>query len=265
MGGKEKVFPFEVAHWMNDPAVNLLRLPTRAIWFDALCVMFNLGSTGVLEGSVADLATLCRCKTHELRAALDDLRLRDAADVTESNDGIVTLCNRRMRRKHDDRKLNRDKVKRHREKIRNLNVTEKNNSTVTGSTPPPDGFPLKPSSLSPSPVNSPGREAEIRQATELAAARTFAVNWLTVHHPNWLRKVSSFIDLIQALGQDKAVHEAEIAIAQTSGNSGIRDPFAYCLPAAVDRLAGNRKPQRQSQYPRTRERSAVAVDGREDN
>jgi hypothetical protein len=129
-GEKLYYIPWETGDWLKDPAVSLLKPATRGILMDAICVMHELDQCGQIEGSFADLARLCRCTSSELRAALDDLAARNAADVTERN-GIVTLVNRRMRRAFTGRKSNRERQKRFRNKIRDGPVTGDVTPSVT--------------------------------------------------------------------------------------------------------------------------------------
>lgn len=113
--GKLFFIKFVTGDWIKDPAVRLLRPSTRGIWIDAICAMHEMDQCGELQGSIPDLARVCCCTPNEMRVALDDLKSRNAADVTERN-GIVTLVNRRMRREWTVRKSNRDRQQRHRSK-----------------------------------------------------------------------------------------------------------------------------------------------------
>ncbi len=114
---------FVVRDWLTDEQVTLLKESTRGIWMDALCRMFMDDRKGQIAGTIEDLSRLCRTSVNPMRAAIDDLKLRSAADVTE-RDGIVTLMNRRMRREWIGRKSARDRQKRKREREANGVVTE---------------------------------------------------------------------------------------------------------------------------------------------
>lgn len=118
---KQWYMEWVVADWLGDPAVSLLKPATRGIWKDAIDVMHQVDQSGRLEGTVNDLARLCRCTPTEMRAAIDDLKQRNAADVTERRDGVttvVTLVNRRMSRLWRDRKSasTRKQRQRHRDR-----------------------------------------------------------------------------------------------------------------------------------------------------
>lgn len=93
---------FVVRDWLTDPKLSLCRESTRGIWIDAICHMLLLGGSGRLDGTVVDLARLCRCTPNAMRSALDDLNSRGAADVTECHEN-VTLVNRRMSREYKSR------------------------------------------------------------------------------------------------------------------------------------------------------------------
>jgi hypothetical protein len=139
---------FVPGEWLTDPAVSLLRPATRGIWIDAIAVMHQMEQCGQIVGTVADLSRLCRCTPQEMRAAIEDLKQRNAADVTESRpDGemlhvtprngdvatVVTLVNRRMKRLWLERKSSANRVMRHRERKRN---GESNGDVTVSETPP---------------------------------------------------------------------------------------------------------------------------------
>jgi hypothetical protein len=118
---------FVVGDWLKDPAVSLLKPATRGIWMDAICAMHELDQCGRIEGEVSDLARICRCTSNEMRAALDDLKMRNAAEITEHVTNchtVVTLTNRRMRRKWTDRNSCRERKQRQRSRERGDDVTE---------------------------------------------------------------------------------------------------------------------------------------------
>ena len=105
---------------------------------------------------------------------------------------------------------------------------------------------------------SASRNLEIQQAQKNSDLRRFATNWLSANHPNWLRKVGSLMEMLQALGKEAGIEAAELAIIESKGKNDIRDPFAYGLPAALKRANGTERHA-------VRPRSAIAAPGREDN
>lgn len=125
---------FVPGDWLHDPAVSMLKPTTRGIWIDLICAMHALDRCGTITGNADTLSRICRATPNETKAAISDLRSCNAADVTSGNENgtdIYTICNRRMRREHDRRKSNTDKVKDWRDKKRNHDVT----NDVTGEKP----------------------------------------------------------------------------------------------------------------------------------
>lgn len=107
--------PWFVSDWLADSAVTRLQPASRGIWFDACCVMWEEGRTGVLSGPTYELAKLTRCTPDEFTAAAHDLQKTKAADVTFSN-GHVTLINRRMQREARKRLAGAERVQKWRSK-----------------------------------------------------------------------------------------------------------------------------------------------------
>jgi hypothetical protein len=113
---------FFVNDWLSDPLLSRCKPATRGIWLDLLCHMHNLDRSGVVSGSLQDLARLTRSSAGEFRGALSDLQSQDAADVTV-RDGIITLVNRRMNREYRSRKSNQTRQNRYRSRQRGEDVT----------------------------------------------------------------------------------------------------------------------------------------------
>ncbi|MCE9603859.1 MAG: YdaU family protein [Planctomycetia bacterium] len=120
---KEHWTQFHQGDWLKDPAVSSCSPATRGIYFDALCMMFEEGRTGLPTRSKEILARLCRCTVLELEAALTELQATAAADVT-FRDGNVTIINHRMKREYETRGAARLRKQKSRDKIsRNGDVT----------------------------------------------------------------------------------------------------------------------------------------------
>ncbi len=122
MAEKHWYMSWTVNDWLTDASVSVLKESTRGIWMDALCCMFLQDRCGQLVGTIVDLARLCRTTPNAMRAAVDDIRDRNAGDVVEQN-GIVTLTNRRMRREWEYRKSARERKLKQRSKSVTPNVT----------------------------------------------------------------------------------------------------------------------------------------------
>jgi len=257
-------FDFDVADWMNDPAVCLLRPSTRAIWFDALCHMHNLGRTGELSGSMLELAKLCRCTPVEMREAVDELKRRGCADVTERHK-IVTLINRRMKREAEARKAWRDRKKRQREKIGVDDVTQMSRRVsrkchTKNSVGPPDGFPpLKhPSSFPPEQTNSGADSAGENGDGDVLDREIRA--YIGSHRMlEWhLKAHAAMRKLVNAEGWPRAKELVDRAVER-----GMSFPIPYALGIAQKESKSKAASGENGHKPR--ERSAVAAPGREDN
>lgn len=103
---------FFTGDWLKDPSVSMLSPSTRGIWFDLICVMSESDRSGVLTGYRPALARLARCTPDELAGALNELTLCGTAGVSENENGIVTVINRRMLR---ESKTRENEAKRQRE------------------------------------------------------------------------------------------------------------------------------------------------------
>lgn len=100
--------------WLKDPAVSMLSPAARGIWVDFICVMHESDRSGVMRGTRQMLARLVRCSTDELSSALNEYQLCATADITEDDNGVVTVVNRRMKREANARKTDADRQSRHR-------------------------------------------------------------------------------------------------------------------------------------------------------
>lgn len=87
--------------WLKDPQLGRCDERTRGIWMDVICVMREEGGTGVLVGTLEQLARLCRTIPEKMRSAIEDLRETGAADVAEAR-GRIILTNRRMKRDYEE-------------------------------------------------------------------------------------------------------------------------------------------------------------------
>lgn len=120
--------------WLGDPEVSSCSPATRGIWWDAICAMHEAGRTGVLTGTVEELARICRCIPAEMEDALAELKRSQTANVTLRN-GRVTLVNRRMSREHKSRDSGRIRQERHRQsRSGNADVTSPLQSSTSTST-----------------------------------------------------------------------------------------------------------------------------------
>ena len=134
-----KFFPGD---WMRDPKLGSVSPGARGIWIDMICQMHELDRSGLLEGNLTSLSRTCRCSVDEIYQAVKELDSHGVADVETNEFDVISqpssesellhvtlgnifvrICNRRMRKEFLSRKSIRDRVKRHREKSSNSDVT----------------------------------------------------------------------------------------------------------------------------------------------
>ena len=104
--GSEQTWDWD--RWRSDEAIALLGPASRCVMFEILGVMWKSGETGELSGSFADLAKLCRVSLTEARAGIEEIKARNAAEISIGN-GVVTIINRKMQREHQERLMDAQK------------------------------------------------------------------------------------------------------------------------------------------------------------
>ena len=112
--------------WMKDPNLSKCSAATRGIWMDLLCAMHENGRTGIITGTITELAQMCRCSEQEMRYTIVTLRRNEVAEIRKCNarKQSVTVVNRRMNREHKAREAHKLRTRRYREKERcDANVT----------------------------------------------------------------------------------------------------------------------------------------------
>lgn len=92
----------------------MLSPAARGIWWDFICVMHESDRSGMVTGSRPMLARLVRCSTDELSGALNEIQMCKTGDVIQSDNGIVTVINRRMRREAMEREMAAKRQQNHR-------------------------------------------------------------------------------------------------------------------------------------------------------
>ena len=131
---KRPSLQFYPGDWLKDPALGMCSLATRGVWIEMLCLMHENGRSGVLAGTVEQLARTCRATPKEMAEALNELNSTGTADVVERSEArhnsppvsrkcpdlsprspaIVTVINRRMSREQNAREYERLKKRRQR-------------------------------------------------------------------------------------------------------------------------------------------------------
>ena len=121
-GPKAPARQWYMRDWLTDPNLSQCRPETRGVWMDLLAHMHLADGSGVLRGTVDQLARMARCTVEEMGRSLRELSSTKTAHVTPCNknvlesNSVVTVKNRRMMREHKEREQTRLRVQRHRKK-----------------------------------------------------------------------------------------------------------------------------------------------------
>lgn len=109
---------FYTGDWMKDPNLSKCSAATRGIWMDLLCAMHENGRTGIITGTITELAQMCRCSEQEMRHTIVTLRKNEVAEIRKCDARLrkVTVVNRRMNREHKGREATRLRMQRLRER-----------------------------------------------------------------------------------------------------------------------------------------------------
>lgn len=122
---KAPAFQFYVKDWLSDPQLRMTSLSTRGAWIDLLCYMWEAPERGKLEIENEEiLGRMVGGNNGEIRTLLKEANALSFCDISVTNHGTITLCNRRMFRDEKDRKNNRLRQQRHRDK-------QKDNEEIT--------------------------------------------------------------------------------------------------------------------------------------
>jgi hypothetical protein len=112
---KLPAFLFYPGDWKKDPQLRKCSLAARGAWIELLLAMHENGRTGIVSGTVEELAQICGCNARAMRRALDELKRLKTADVRFCK-ADVRVVNRRMEREHKRREANKLYVQRSRKK-----------------------------------------------------------------------------------------------------------------------------------------------------
>ena len=130
--------PFYPGEWKKDPCVQKCSLSTRGFWLEILLSMHQSDESGVISGTVSELARITGCQLVDCEVAIEELKRNKVCDisvapcnanVTPCNE-IVTLVNRRMNRAFKKRNNSSLRVKRFREKRRCNGVSSYSSSYI---------------------------------------------------------------------------------------------------------------------------------------
>lgn len=140
--GKAPAFPFYVKDWLSDSQLKMASHAAKGVWIDMLCFMWDAPERGQLSGTSLQLQRMVGATVQDFEQFINDANTLCFCDISVTDNGIVTVRNRRMWREGKDRDNNRIRQQRHREK-------HKNNEEVTPPFPFPIPFPSKISSSHP--------------------------------------------------------------------------------------------------------------------
>ena len=76
---------FYTGDWMKDPNLSKCSAATRGIWMDLLCAMHENGRTGIITGTITELAQMCRCSEQEMRYTIVTLQANKVAEIRKCN------------------------------------------------------------------------------------------------------------------------------------------------------------------------------------
>jgi len=116
MKNKAPAFQFYVKDWLSDTAVRKISLMSRAIWIDVLCFMWVAPEQGILEGTLEELCRMLSITKEEFNLFLLEAQATNLCDISVTDNGLITICNRRMHRNEKERKNNRIRQQRYRDK-----------------------------------------------------------------------------------------------------------------------------------------------------
>ena len=135
MAEKQPAFLFYTGDWKKDPNLSKCSAATRGIWIDLLCAMHENGRTGIITGTVVELAQMCRCSESEMSTALNELSRNKTAKIRKcphpSTECLIT--NRRMNREFKSRE--RWRLQKQRQRKREMSASFPPSSSCSSSVP----------------------------------------------------------------------------------------------------------------------------------
>ncbi len=158
--GKAPSFQYYPNDWLNDVELQSASAQTIGVWANCLSRMWGAKSKGELTGGRKTLARLCMVTEQEFTQFIQEAQALRFCDISVTDNGGVTVRNRRMFREQKDRENTRIRQERFRDK-------QKCNGKVT--------VPSSSSSSS-SPSSSKKRTKDIAQ-TDDNHERRFLVFW----------------------------------------------------------------------------------------
>ena len=136
--GKAPAFQFYVRDWLADPQLRLASPSTRGIWIDLLCYMWESPERGQISAPKEKIATLVGADNGALDLFFTEAETLHFCDVSVTDNGWVTLRNRRMWREDKNRQNNRLRQQKLRDKRKsNVEITPPSSSSSSSSSSNP--------------------------------------------------------------------------------------------------------------------------------
>jgi hypothetical protein len=95
---KQPYIQFFTGDWLKDPKLSLCSPATRGIWIDILCAIHEVQNGAHVQGTVRELARLCRADSSEMAEAITELEKTKAADISREADDLIVITCRRIAR-----------------------------------------------------------------------------------------------------------------------------------------------------------------------
>lgn len=130
---KRPSLQFYPADWRKDPDLQMCSMSTQGIWINLLCIMWEGKIEGEITGKEEELIRLIGCTPNDFLLFSEEIKRHKFGNVTNCN-GNVTIINRRMRKVFLEREGIKSRVRKHRQKQSNENVTNHSSSTSSSST-----------------------------------------------------------------------------------------------------------------------------------
>ncbi len=129
---KRPSLQFYPADWLKDPDLQMCSMNTIGIWINLVCRMWESKEEGIIKGKLGEIALLVGARPSEFKRFLREVLDHKFADVTKSNN-IVTITCRRMNKVFLEREGTKKRVKEHRARQGNGNVTKHSSSSTSSS------------------------------------------------------------------------------------------------------------------------------------
>ena len=127
---KRPSLQFYPADWRKDPELQMCSMSTQGIWINLLCIMWEAKIEGEIAGKEEELIHLIGCTPDDFCVFSEEIKRHNFGNVTNCN-GIVTIINRRMKKAFLEREGIKDRVRKHRQKDCNEDVTTHSSSSTS--------------------------------------------------------------------------------------------------------------------------------------